>query len=371
MAPVKLKLLPRSTMKAKNFTRLVGQVEAGDSIIVTKANGNFTVALDPTGLGLDALQPIDADLTALANNSSNGFWSRTGSGTGVARTLTGTANEITVTNGSGASGNPTFSLPTALTLTGKTLTGGAIVGPTFLSVLSQSAPFYINFANNESLTNNRTLTFTTGDASRTISIAGDVTTAAAFTTSGANALTLTTTGSTNVTLPTTGTLATLAGTEELDGKTLDSSVGKGTWTASGTWTLPTFTAGGNINLTGDLVWTSTAWTAYTPTITANSGTFTTVSATGAWKQIGKTIVFRILVTVTTIGSAAGFLKFTLPIASIGAQTVHGFNTSTLKACIGNTNDTAATNGALYYYDGTFPVGGSSQFVLINGTYEAA
>ena len=39
-------------------------------------------------------------------------------------------------------------------------------------------------------------------------------------TSGANSITLTSTGLTNVTLPTTGTLATLAGTETLSGKTL-------------------------------------------------------------------------------------------------------------------------------------------------------
>jgi hypothetical protein len=54
----------------------------------------------------------------------------------------------------------------------------------------------------------------------TVSLSGAVTTAAAFTTAGANALTLTTTGATNVTLPTTGTLATLAGTETLTNKTL-------------------------------------------------------------------------------------------------------------------------------------------------------
>ena len=54
----------------------------------------------------------------------------------------------------------------------------------------------------------------------TISLAGTLTTAAAFTTAGANALTLTTTGTTNITLPTTGTLATLAGTETLTNKTL-------------------------------------------------------------------------------------------------------------------------------------------------------
>lgn len=43
-------------------------------------------------------------------------------------------------------------------------------------------------------------------------------------------------------------VATLAGTEELDNKTLDSSVGKGTWTASGTWQLPAFTMGGNVQM---------------------------------------------------------------------------------------------------------------------------
>lgn len=65
-------------------------------------------------------------------------------------------------------------------------------------------------------------------------------------TSGAYSTTLTATGATNVTLPTTGTLSTLAGTEELTNKTLNASVGKGTWTASGTWTLPAWTMGGNV-----------------------------------------------------------------------------------------------------------------------------
>ena len=37
---------------------------------------------------------------------------------------------MTVTNGDGVSGNPTFSLPTALTFTGKTVTGGTLTGAT-------------------------------------------------------------------------------------------------------------------------------------------------------------------------------------------------------------------------------------------------
>lgn len=54
------------------------------------------------------------------------------------------------------------------------------------------------------LTANRTLTFITGDANRSISLAGNLSFA------GAYAVTLTATGATNVTLPTSGTLATTA-----------------------------------------------------------------------------------------------------------------------------------------------------------------
>lgn len=70
--------------------------------------------------------------------------------------------------------------------------------------------------------------------------------ASTITISGAYGLTLTVSNTTSLTLPTTGTLATLAGTEELDNKTLDSSVAKGTWTASGTWTIPAVTLGGTV-----------------------------------------------------------------------------------------------------------------------------
>mgnify|MGYP006921320184 CR=1 FL=1 len=74
------------------------------------------------------VQAYDADLAALAGNSTTGLWAYTGAGTGAARTLTGTANEITVTNGNGASGNPVVSLSSALTFTGKTVTGGTLSG---------------------------------------------------------------------------------------------------------------------------------------------------------------------------------------------------------------------------------------------------
>lgn len=56
--------------------------------------------------------------------SSTALIARTASGTYAFRTITGTSNQIDVTNGSGVSGNPTLVLATALTFTGKTVTGG-------------------------------------------------------------------------------------------------------------------------------------------------------------------------------------------------------------------------------------------------------
>jgi hypothetical protein len=75
-------------------------------------------------------QASDATLSAWASYNTNGILTQTAADTFTGRTLTGTANQITVTNGSGVSGNPTLSTPQdigtsstpsfgGLTLTGK------------------------------------------------------------------------------------------------------------------------------------------------------------------------------------------------------------------------------------------------------------
>lgn len=81
---------------------------------------------------------------------------------------------------------------------------------TGLKVLDTDASHYLSIVPGSNLTVARTLTITTGDAARTITLAGDLNIAADFITSGANSLTLTTTGATNVTLPTSGTLTSTA-----------------------------------------------------------------------------------------------------------------------------------------------------------------
>lgn len=72
---------------------------------------------------------LDGDLNAIAALSTTGLATRTAANTWALRTITGTANEITATNGDGVSGNPTLSLPSSLTFTGKTVTGGTYSSP--------------------------------------------------------------------------------------------------------------------------------------------------------------------------------------------------------------------------------------------------
>lgn len=57
---------------------------------------------------------------ALADPGSNGIVARTALNTTAARTITGTANEVAVSNGDGVSGNPTISLPSTVDIGSKT-----------------------------------------------------------------------------------------------------------------------------------------------------------------------------------------------------------------------------------------------------------
>ena len=60
---------------------------------------------------LNAKQALDATLTALAAYNTNGILTQTAADTFTGRTITGTTNQVIVTNGDGVAGNPTLSLP--------------------------------------------------------------------------------------------------------------------------------------------------------------------------------------------------------------------------------------------------------------------
>lgn len=100
-------------------------ITAGASLIspvgsfTTAAGQSFIAMSDESavwrlfGVGLEYLS------AGVVTRTSNGF---------ASRTLTGTAGEITVTDGDGVSGNPTISLPSTLDFTGKTINNGTFSG---------------------------------------------------------------------------------------------------------------------------------------------------------------------------------------------------------------------------------------------------
>jgi hypothetical protein len=117
-----------------NVTLTLGGTPTGAVVNATSFTlgwtGTLAVARGGTGGGSASGTLLD-NITAFA---STGHLVRTGAGAYAFRTITGTANEITVTNGDGVSANPTLSLPAALTFTGKNITGGGYASVTSFSM---------------------------------------------------------------------------------------------------------------------------------------------------------------------------------------------------------------------------------------------
>jgi hypothetical protein len=139
---------------------------AADYITLTDndCTGNTTSAFTNTTSGANILVSGCLDISSTAFARSN-LGLAIGTDVFRQRTLTGTANEVTVTNGDGSSGAPTFSLPSALTFTGKTVTGG-----TYTSVLAWSATPTSSagsgIVNMTSITGSRTTASGTSDQTR-------------------------------------------------------------------------------------------------------------------------------------------------------------------------------------------------------------
>ena len=111
---------------------------------------------------------------------------------------------------------------------------------------------------------------------------------------------------------------------------------------------------------------------YTPVITAGSGAFTTVSATGRYRIIGKLVFIQITVTITTNGTAATQVNVTLPFASVNVAGVDhvmpgravAVSGKMLQGIVGaNSSVLAVVN-----YDNTYP-GASGEMLALSGFYE--
>lgn len=94
-----------------DFATLAGtETLTNKTINLTSNTLTGTLAQFNTAISDADIQPLDATLTALAAYNTNGLLTQTAADTFAGRTVTGTGDQITVTNGDGVAGNPTLSL---------------------------------------------------------------------------------------------------------------------------------------------------------------------------------------------------------------------------------------------------------------------
>jgi hypothetical protein len=115
------------------------------------------------------------------------------------------------------------------------------------------------------------------------------------------------------------------------------------------------------------------WQNYTPTVAALSGTLTSVSSTGRYKFVGRTVLFSASCLITTNGTGAGAIKLGLPVAEgpigdllVPAAIFSGGSTFVGGVGVFRFNDYVEVRK----YDGTYP-GGNLYSVYISGAYERA
>lgn len=139
--------------------------------------------------------------------------------------------------------------------------------------------------------------------------------------------------------------------------------------------VPTIDTGASVNYVKSTTATAEKdWDSFTPTITATSGTITTVtSPIGSYRKIGKKVEFKVQFTITTNGTGTGAVRITLPVASAGAvgQCVVGKERAvTGKSLVGFLDGGGATTCDVQYYDGVYP-GTDGGAYAVSGSYEAA
>lgn len=170
------------------------------------------------------------------------------------------------------------------------------------------------------------------------------------------------------------------------------------WRGDGTWATPG--GGGNVTgpgsavadniasyngTTGTIIKDSgvsattiaailTAYSTYTPTVTAQSGSITSYTATGRYKQVGKLISFSVSVMITNAGTGSSGLNVTIPVTA-HASTVGGVS-GTEGAVTGGLvagvvyGASSTTQAVVRFYNGTTVIV-TGYNILVSGEYEAA
>lgn len=115
-------------------------------------------------------------------------------------------------------------------------------------------------------------------------------------------------------------------------------------------------------------------TAYTPAISATSGTFTSATADGRYEVQGKRVFLWVRVNITSNGTATGGIVVDLPsglpsATGIGARLSGSEGSVSGVMCQARING-GSTNMQIFRYDNTY-AGGTGASIIVSGWYERA
>lgn len=117
--------------------------------------------------------------------------------------------------------------------------------------------------------------------------------------------------------------------------------------------------------------TSHAWVPYTPTVTAQTGTITTLGAvTGRYRHTPGQVDYQYSVPITTNGTGAGDIRASLPIVASGAAQGTGRELNITGKLLSATITGTANIVTVANYDNSYP-GGDGVLLSISGSYKVA
>lgn len=119
--------------------------------------------------------------------------------------------------------------------------------------------------------------------------------------------------------------------------------------------------------------TTLSWSGYTPVVTPNTGSLTTVSASGRYLQIGKSVLLQATVTITTNGTGAGWINVSLPLLTANAgmiATFHGRESAVSGKMLQGSAAANSNTMNVFNYDNTYP-GASGAVLALSGVYETS
>jgi hypothetical protein len=112
---------------------------------------------------------------------------------------------------------------------------------------------------------------------------------------------------------------------------------------------------------------------YTPTVTTGTGTITTLGAvSGRFQKRGKVYIIQVSIAITTNGTGATDVRFTLPNSTSGAAVyiLGGEETAVLGKTLKARIITVSNIALISNYDNTYP-GANGVVLVVSGIYEAA